>query len=242
MLYSALVILASLAVALIGIYIPGPKRWTKIILAGCAVIVALGGIVKVFLDEVDKKRLDDFIQNNFRPSPDTIGTINTEVTRIAKEKGYHSSVAYYEAADGLSFFLDGGPQTGAIVFNKSDLGRIVANGATRESSRLIKDQASRDYGMKDPSYDEDVYSRVAILCSGVVEQTKRTSRIDPFWDANYGVRIDFVVAGKPACVIVSSDQTKLRRCRGRLGLLILGVYWTFVERGLIRRRVTARMG
>jgi hypothetical protein len=201
------IVLAAFVVAVIAIYVPKEHQtWPiKLLLTVCAFATAAAGVAKHNKDEAGKQRLLDLIAQGDELSPPMIKRFDAEIRKSASEKGY-KRIGWYDGGGGLSFFLDGGPQTGAIVLSKHDLRDWLRNGATQNAiSKLVEDHSSGEYGV--PSYDPDLYDRIGILCSSAVQELKRTKPREGWHqDAGYGVRVDFELEGKRSSLLVTPDE------------------------------------
>jgi hypothetical protein len=198
------IVLAAFVIAVIGIYTkPEGNRSIQVVLTVSALVVATAGVVKAILDEGEKERLQEA---RIGPSAASMKRLEIEIDNFAKQKGYLRT-QWFDVGDGLSFFLESGPQTGAIVFNKHDLGRLIQKGVTTEIPKLIAEHTSGEYGLANTSYDEDVYNRIAIVCAGAVQQLKQVSRPEWFKDQDYGVRVDFPESdGKRSNILVTPKE------------------------------------
>src|SRR5262245_16747969 len=112
---------AAFVVAIVAIYVPKEKqKWpVKLILTVAAFVTAGFGVAKYINDQAGKQRLLDLIAQGGELSPPMIEKFDAEIKKFASEKGY-KKIGWYDGGGGLSFFLDGGPQTGAIVLSKHD--------------------------------------------------------------------------------------------------------------------------
>lgn len=136
-----------MAIAIAGIYISKERtqkeRPIQFFFAVLALIAALTGVAKAVFDEWEKERLRE---SRIGPSPASIRALEVEVGKFAKEKRYEHP-KWYDGGDGLSFVLERGPETGAIVLSKHDLGNLVEKGVTDEMPKLIAEHTSEDYGL-----------------------------------------------------------------------------------------------
>lgn len=191
LLINVLIVAAASLIAIGGIYFPKEvlekSPWIKTALAAGAVVALIAGVAKAARDEGEKERLRE---SRIGPSPASIQVLEIELGKFAKEKKYERT-RWYDVGDGLSFVLERGSETGAIVLSKHDLGRLIERGVTDEVPKLIAEHTSGDYGLANTSYNEDVYNRIAIVCAGAAQQLKRVSRQYWFKDEDYGVRLEF---------------------------------------------------
>ena len=124
----------------------------------------------------------------------TIERLEKAVKEFAKANGYGENVWYGNAHRTLQFFLGDEPRTGVIVLSEADVGRLVAAGATSsEIAKLLADHSSGNYGVGSTRYDDDVYHRIGLLCSGAVQQLKRV--VPDFHQDGSGVELDVTERG-----------------------------------------------
>jgi hypothetical protein len=207
MTWDITIIIAACVIAIIGAIWDDPPRPAKGVLIIGALLVAIAGLWKVAADEKDKQWMETVVSSNLRAPPDKIQEIDSIIRQFAAEKGYKASPTYYYTDLGLSFLLSKGSDEEAIVFDNWDLGAIMKDASsTKAMKKKFEEQFVGEYGTANADYNEDVYSRVATLCSGAIQQMRQRNPKDYFWDAGYGVRVDFELGNKIASVLITPSD------------------------------------
>lgn len=168
MAVDVVLILITLAVAVVGTLLKDPPTYVKTALIFLAVLASVASVIKAREDSNDKNFLKTAIMSNLTPSSAVYGRLVDAVSTVGKRLGYADGSCFHNEA-GLACFLSSKGQNskhGTLVLNRLEIAQLYANDIQRTSNdSVINTFYSRVY---EPSrLEEEFEDKVAVLGAAV---------------------------------------------------------------------------
>jgi hypothetical protein len=214
-----LLIVITLAVAVIGTLWRDPPRSMKISLIVLAMVASGASVFKAISDAGDKNFIKFALTSTLKPSNAQFHQLIVDVDKAMKDS-HRKQGECNHGDDGMVCFLvstESDTRRGTLVLERGDLGTLYATELDHgDTGKVINDVCARQYNPDD--LGEDFKARVALLGTAVYFDVFKKEGSESSYDDSFGVRITFEGRGKRDEVVLAPDELRAFKPDNACGL------------------------